>query len=532
VPFAHAAGQEPPRHDIDGYKSGDRLRLEHGMGIAADQLCAMKTVKAKGGGPILSTTTGYALEVKLTYVPFGLSGQKKTVTLAPELDEGDTPVRFPSDMNINTATLKVDQLVRTCTGYKAFDIGKTGEIIWKERSMCDVKDRGKPPVSHSVTLITTGNYASVGYSRTDFELDTSPAGACQPATLGAAQITEPSLGTADAFEFRAEAWAAGGSPGAACSSSRPALQTVGSGDAVAVYLDDPSPSTVARYNRLGAYGTRELSAVVWPRVEGTRGGHPFTYAARTPPLVRDRLSVCATGMDRYGAANPHTFHRAPFAPGSSTWMVTQGNEDDPGNYQADGVTPVFVDWEGDGQTNEPYHGSGQRYETDLINDSDFDGSAELDHPIRASRAGYVVLIDRDEKGNANTGNNETGAKDVTNYKGVGNYIWIRHADGTHATYNHLRFDSVPANIVLGTWVPRGRQIAKTGNTGYSSTAHLHWGTFTATSIPEDEPTKYLTKVPLRTEDANHPAGCWVPREQEFVNSNNVATNKPPFFDHP
>lgn len=54
----------------------------------------------------------------------------------------------------------------------------------------------------------------------------------------------------------------------------------------------------------------------------------------------------------------------------------------------------------------------------------------------------------------------------------GNYISIRHTDGSVAHYWHLLKDGVMVNT--GDAVTRGQWIGLSGNTGYSAFAHLHF----------------------------------------------------------
>lgn len=54
----------------------------------------------------------------------------------------------------------------------------------------------------------------------------------------------------------------------------------------------------------------------------------------------------------------------------------------------------------------------------------------------------------------------------------GNYISIRHADGSVANYWHLQKDGVLVNV--GDTVLAGMAIGKSGNTGYSAFPHLHF----------------------------------------------------------
>jgi hypothetical protein len=54
----------------------------------------------------------------------------------------------------------------------------------------------------------------------------------------------------------------------------------------------------------------------------------------------------------------------------------------------------------------------------------------------------------------------------------GNYIIIRHSDGSKAMYWHLKKDGVLVNE--GDTVQQGQEIGLSGNTGYSAFPHLHF----------------------------------------------------------
>lgn len=56
-------------------------------------------------------------------------------------------------------------------------------------------------------------------------------------------------------------------------------------------------------------------------------------------------------------------------------------------------------------------------------------------------------------------------------KDYGNYIKIKHTNGTYSLYCHLKKDSL---LPVGTKVTEGQRIATVGNTGNSTGAHLHF----------------------------------------------------------
>lgn len=79
-------------------------------------------------------------------------------------------------------------------------------------------------------------------------------------------------------------------------------------------------------------------------------------------------------------------------------------------------------------------------------------------PIVAARAGMVVKIENHQSGR---GNNPSG-----------NFVRILHDDGTMGVYLHLMRQSV--TVQEGARVEVGSLIARSGNTGNSTGAHLHF----------------------------------------------------------
>jgi murein DD-endopeptidase MepM/ murein hydrolase activator NlpD len=74
----------------------------------------------------------------------------------------------------------------------------------------------------------------------------------------------------------------------------------------------------------------------------------------------------------------------------------------------------------------------------------------------------------------------------TGYNGnYGNYIILNHAEGFQTLYGHLSAVTVHRGMRLS----QGTLIGLSGNTGYSTGSHLHFGLFRG-SLPLN-PLKYL-----------------------------------------
>jgi murein DD-endopeptidase MepM/ murein hydrolase activator NlpD len=85
--------------------------------------------------------------------------------------------------------------------------------------------------------------------------------------------------------------------------------------------------------------------------------------------------------------------------------------------------------------------------------------------VCAAREGIVHKVeDQFKKGGPNK-----------KYLSKGNYIIIKHSDGTYAAYWHLGYKGVVVKV--GETVQKGDIIGFSGNTGYSSWPHLHFDVY-------------------------------------------------------
>ncbi|HEX6915650.1 MAG TPA: M23 family metallopeptidase [Chitinophagaceae bacterium] len=83
-------------------------------------------------------------------------------------------------------------------------------------------------------------------------------------------------------------------------------------------------------------------------------------------------------------------------------------------------------------------------------------------PVLAARGGVVIrLQEQNDKGGWNR-----------KFRQFANYIVIAHSDSTNAGYWHLRKNGAVVN--LGDTVKAGQLIGYSGNTGYTTTPHLHF----------------------------------------------------------
>jgi murein DD-endopeptidase MepM/ murein hydrolase activator NlpD len=75
---------------------------------------------------------------------------------------------------------------------------------------------------------------------------------------------------------------------------------------------------------------------------------------------------------------------------------------------------------------------------------------------------------------------------------LGNHVVVRHDDNSIAMYFHLAPDSVM--VVPGQSVQRGQQLAGSGNTGLTTTPHLHFGVyvFVRDGVMQSIPIRFAT----------------------------------------
>jgi murein DD-endopeptidase MepM/ murein hydrolase activator NlpD len=86
-------------------------------------------------------------------------------------------------------------------------------------------------------------------------------------------------------------------------------------------------------------------------------------------------------------------------------------------------------------------------------------------PVHAARDGVVALAE--DSHDAGCAHEECGR--------LANFVVVLHSDGTTGEYFHLQRGSVQVRI--GEHVARGALLAFSGNTGYTTVPHLHFGVY-------------------------------------------------------
>ncbi|HTB80351.1 MAG TPA: M23 family metallopeptidase [Opitutaceae bacterium] len=99
------------------------------------------------------------------------------------------------------------------------------------------------------------------------------------------------------------------------------------------------------------------------------------------------------------------------------------------------------------------------------NEYAYDWAMPVGTTVCAAREGVVVGVRQDS---------DLGGPDKA-FTNCGNYVIIRHDDGTYAEYFHLKKDG--ALVAPGAFVQAGQPIALSGATGFASVPHLHFAVF-------------------------------------------------------
>ena len=96
---------------------------------------------------------------------------------------------------------------------------------------------------------------------------------------------------------------------------------------------------------------------------------------------------------------------------------------------------------------------------------DITGSGQVNvHNVIATKDGIVYKVNTNCNDNGYYGNSCGGQ--------LGNYVYIKHSDGSFSKYGHMAAGSI--TVTVGEAVKQGQAIGKVGNSGSSTGAHLHF----------------------------------------------------------
>jgi murein DD-endopeptidase MepM/ murein hydrolase activator NlpD len=184
-------------------------------------------------------------------------------------------------------------------------------------------------------------------------------------------------------------------------------------------------------------GTQNLSSNAKFPYTATFPANKTTEAFVLTPTEKDvSWEYSYTNYYKLGSScaqhDDNVIYRLPYASGAR-YKVTQGYN---GSFSHKGSNQYAIDWQMPEGT-----------------------------PVFAAREGLVVKT----KDDSNTGGSSM------KFDPFNNYVLIRHPDGTLGHYCHLKKGGV--TVKPGQYVRAGEMIAHSGNTGFSSGAHLHFSVF-------------------------------------------------------
>ena len=190
-----------------------------------------------------------------------------------------------------------------------------------------------------------------------------------------------------------------------------------------------------------------------------------TLAASALPLIL--MAACAVPREVEEAAQARRDYFLPYTAGTYHRCIQTG----PGSYSHEGSQKYAVDFK-----------------------------MPVGTPVLAARGGRVAKVKEDsDRGGSSR-----------EYAAFANRVEVLHEDGSRAVYLHFRHEG--AAVAVGERVATGQRIGDSGNTGWSTTPHLHF------HVEERDPvTGRWSSVPIAFIDVS---GSGVPRLLRSYTSGN------------
>lgn len=434
-------------HDPLGYKVGNDYVVEAGMAVAVVSTCPPRP-------QLRRLYSVHSMKIEMSYHQSRTGIPIDFALMAAELHAGDSPVLFPADADPDLpVTLRTTGEVRTCSGLILVTCADPVRL-----SQTDFR----------LVIRPHGGVALVAYEQTQFDVNDQIPGdfrfghVSSFATFpGATNLSFAAEGYGPFFDGIAETVIVNHDPFAIRNQDfYPVFQA-------ATPLELYAEVLAGRLSDVDrAAGLR------WPRVQGVRNGHDFSYSVRLPIVVRDVVNFCDE--------SPNSYYRLPFAQGDLNWTQGQGNH------------PELKSGSG------PTHAGGYAY--DML--------APILTPVLAARAGRVVQLDESHT-----------VQCFPPAKCDPNNLFVKHQDGSIGEYVHMFQNGVIPEV--GDLVKRGEHITDVGLVGPTSGPHLHFATRTA---PKPGGVTFLAKfeavLPVPT-TPQFLLTCYVPQQGDLLRSNNV-----------
>ena len=262
APVQDYSKPNPILHSPQGYSFSDVLRLEAGMRVAASPKCA----NGKNGR--------YSLAIVM-------ASSEHAYSVAADLDSNDAPVPLPVGGSATLWTIRVYERYQgsNCpppsASQSSYDGARTTTAAAKNFP-CPVKVVST--TKFKARVLDRGVYGRAGYEKTIFPLETSAPQFTKVEAIYPLHYTiQPSKAT-----FEGEGYKPGGSPGP--------LVTVKLNETFALWPDTYYGAPLLFM--LDTIGVDHFAGLLWPRIVGTRNGHPFRYTAELPRLVKDLIPDC------------------------------------------------------------------------------------------------------------------------------------------------------------------------------------------------------------------------------------------------